>query len=83
MITADNYGLPSAKELEDWAQSCFPEFKESSGAYSPVVVPMLPKAPVSPNVLGANLSNSNFDVSRIRADFPILNERLSNGKQLI
>jgi len=28
-------------------------------------------------------ATSNFDVNRIRADFPILNERLSNGKQLI
>jgi cysteine desulfurase/selenocysteine lyase len=71
MITADNYGLPSEKELEAWAGAYFPELKESNTAYAPVVVP------------GTNVSNSNFDVNRIRADFPILGERLSNGKQLI
>ena len=83
MITADNYGLPGEKELEDWAQVHFLEFKETGGGYSPVVVPLSPEAPASPKALGANLSTSNFDVNRIRADFPILSERLSNGKQLI
>jgi cysteine desulfurase/selenocysteine lyase len=66
MITVDNYGLPSdyglpsEKEIEAWAQ-----------AYSPVVVP------------STGMAASGFDVNRVRADFPILNERLSNGKQLI
>jgi cysteine desulfurase/selenocysteine lyase len=75
MITADNYGLPGEKELEAWAQGYFPELWEN--AYSPVVVPVSPKLP------GANISTSSFDVNRIRADFPILSERLSNGSMLI
>jgi len=76
----NSYGLPSEKELADWAQSYFPELngRVNNGrnenvdpsSFSPIVVP------------GAN-SSSSFDVNRIRADFPILSERLSNGKQLI
>ena len=90
-----SYGLPSEKELADWANSIdqFTENREQrtvsrgqgainreqladSRAYSfsPIVVP------------GTSLPSSNFssfDVNRIRADFPILSERLSNGKQLI
>jgi cysteine desulfurase/selenocysteine lyase len=76
MITADNYGLPNEKELEAWANAYFPEFKENNTAYAPVVVSS------SPQVMGTNLSTS-FNVNQIRADFPILSERLSNGKQLI
>jgi cysteine desulfurase/selenocysteine lyase len=79
-----SYGLPSEKELADWAQSYFPELngRVNNGknenvdpsSFSPVIVP------------GTSLPSSNissFDVNRIRADFPILSERLSNGKQLI
>jgi cysteine desulfurase/selenocysteine lyase len=66
MITVDNYGLPSEKELEAWANAYLPELQENSSAYSPKVIP-----------------STNFDVNRIRVDFPILSERLSNGKQLI
>ena len=82
MITADNYGLPDPKELEKWAQAYFPELLENgvsrngvlrNGAYSPVVVPH--------NDVKAAVSG--FNVNRIRSDFPILGERLSNGKQLI
>jgi cysteine desulfurase/selenocysteine lyase len=57
MTTASDYGLPSAKELEAWAQAYFPELSSPS--------------------------HSHFDVNRIRADFPILSETLSNGRQLI
>jgi len=70
MITANSYGLPDTKELETWAQAYFPEFQGVDAAYAPVVLPYTEVA-------------SNFDVNRVRADFPILNERLSNGKQLI
>jgi cysteine desulfurase/selenocysteine lyase len=69
--SADGYGLPDPKELEEWALSYFPEFQEPRSAYSPVVEPF------TGGVVGG------FDVNRIRADFPILNERVSGGKQLI
>ena len=48
-----------------------------SSSFSPIVVPgtSLPSSNTN--------SQSSFDVNRIRADFPILSERLSNGKQLI
>jgi len=73
MITASNYGLPDAKELEALAlQAYFPEFQEPGAvAYTPVVLPH------------TKASSSGFDVNRIRSDFPILSEKLSNGKQLI
>jgi len=66
----DNYGLPSAKELEAWALPYFPELgKFSSGAgYSPVVLP-------------ATGTGNYFDVNRVRADFPILKEKVNGGKQ--
>jgi cysteine desulfurase/selenocysteine lyase len=81
---ANGYGLPDPKELEKWANleniieyepkfhnlSYFPEFNESRTAYSPVVE-------------ASKVSPGSFDVNRIRADFPILNERVSGGKQLI
>jgi len=73
MITASNYGLPDAKELEALAlQAYFPELQDAGTvAYAPVVLPH------------NQVSSSGFDVNRIRSDFPILSERLSNGKQLI
>jgi len=109
-----SYGLPSEKELADWAQSYFPELED----YKPQRTADLRTAsrdteflgqnssstPCSPSNLGCSTpwlnssfspivvpgtslpsanSSSSFDVNRIRADFPILNERLSNGKQLI
>ena len=80
MITTNEYGLPSARELEDWAQVHFPEFQKKENtpyAYAPVVAPSSAGAS-SP--IGAP---SSFDVHRIRADFPILNERLSTGRRLI
>jgi cysteine desulfurase/selenocysteine lyase len=76
MITANDeggasgYGLPDPEELESWALSYFPEFGESRSAYSPVVE--------ASKGLGGG-----FDVSRVRADFPILNEKVSGGKQLV
>ena len=64
-----NYDLPSSKELESWALGYFPEFQEqaSGSGYSPVVLPAT--------------GTSGFDVNRVRADFPILNEKVNNGKQ--
>ncbi len=69
----DNYGLPSTKELEAWALPYFPELRQfnSGSGYSPVVLP-------------ATGTSNPFDVNRVRADFPILNERVNGGKnQLI
>ena len=81
-----SYGLPSEKELSDWAQSYFPELngrlnnRKSENAdpssFSPIIVP-------GTSIPASSTNLSSFDVNRIRADFPILNERLSNGKQLI
>ncbi|MDR0233347.1 MAG: cysteine desulfurase [Zoogloeaceae bacterium] len=71
MITTDAYGLPSPRELEAWALPYFPEFRDATPpAYSPVVAPYT----------GTNAGS--FDVNRIRADFPILNEKVG-GKPLI
>jgi cysteine desulfurase/selenocysteine lyase len=67
---ASGYGLPSPEELEKWALSYFPEFNDPRAAYSPVVE-------------SSKGSPGGFDINRIRADFPILNERVSGGKQLI
>jgi len=82
MITANSYGLPNTEEIESWAQAYFPEFQkaddDAATAYAPVVLPHT-KATKATSNFGA----SNFDVNQVRADFPILNERLSNGKQLI
>jgi len=108
-----SYGLPSEKELSDWAQSYFPELEDNkpqraqsfavakppefskqdfpntpyspspwlSSSFSPIIIPgtSLP----SSNINLSSSSFSSFDVNCIRADFPILSERLSNGKQLI
>jgi len=89
LSSADTFGLPDAKLMESWAQPHFPEFwtpqTEEAAAYSPVVLPDV-KPPVSmpASPVGASTAGfGGFDVHRIRADFPILSERLSNGKQLI
>ena len=88
MITPNNYGLPSGlpdpREMEIWALSHFPEFQpdyrqeyqEFGKAYSPVVVPQS-------NAAVPSMPAGKLDVNRFRADFPILNTKLSNGKQLI
>jgi len=71
----DSYGLPNPEELEAWALPYFPEFRipefqKSVSGYSPVVLP-------------ATGTSNYFDVNRVRADFPILNEKVSGGKPLI
>jgi len=71
-----NYDLPSSQELESWALDYFPEFQDSNpkAGYSPVVLP----------ATGTSGLTSGFDVNRVRADFPILNEKVNGGKnQLI
>jgi len=86
MITANGYGLPDPKELEQWALPYFPEFqgkkldndKDANAAYSPVVAPYK-DAPHKSASSGAG----GFDVNRIRQDFPILNEKVSGGKPLV
>jgi len=85
------YGLPSEKELADWAQRYFPELngRVNNGrnenvdpsSYSPVIVPGTSISASNTSLSSSNISS--FDVNRIRVDFPILSERLSNGKQLI
>ncbi len=90
ITTANAYGLPDPAELEAWAQPYFSEYgnKEAepsqSVAYSPVVVPStgVPGTGTGAGAAGAGVG-SGFDVNRVRADFPILNEKLSNGKKLI
>ena len=69
----DSYGLPNPEELEAWALPYFPEFRipefqKSASGYSPVVLP-------------ATGISSPFEVNRVRADFPILNEKVNGGKQ--
>ena len=80
MITPNNYNLPDPREMENWALAYFPEFQQAAQdpttAYSPVVVPQ------SSMALPGSMA-TGFDVNRIRADFPILNTTLSNGKKLI
>jgi len=86
-----SFGLPSEKDLADWAQSYFPELNEkvnngryddiAPSSFSPLVVPGT-SLPSSGTSLPSS-SFSSFDVNRIRGDFPILSERLSNGRQLI
>jgi len=73
MTTTDAYGLPSAQELEAWALPWFPEFQNASPAYAPILTPY--------NSAGADAAGS-FDAHRWRADFPILNEKVS-GKPLV
>ena len=72
MLTTNTYNLPDVRELENWALSYFPEFQEARPAYSPVVVPYT-----------GTTATTGFDVNRIRADFPILNTKLTSGKPLI
>ena len=94
MITANGYGLPDPKELEQWALPYFPEFqeekldenKDAKAAYSPVVVPHTSAAAATPSEGGyksSPLGSGGFDVNRIRQDFPILNEKVSGGKSLV
>jgi len=73
---ANGYGLPSPEELEKWAFTYFPEFNDPRAAYAPVVES-------SKGAEGGGIKAGSFDVNRIRADFPILNERVSGGKQLV
>jgi len=94
MITPNGYGLPDPEELERWALPYFPELQEkkvnkaeaAETAYSPVVAPYK-SAPAGTSPEGAFYKTSplgaGFDVNRIRGDFPILNERVAGGKQLI
>jgi len=94
MITANGYGLPDPEELERWALSYFPEFQEKKtdknsdpqAAYSPVVAPYAGSPNVSLSEGGyksSPLGAGGFDVNRIRNDFPILNEKVADGKPLI
>jgi len=88
MITPNDYGLPDPKELEQWASPYFPEFQENTpdpalAAYSPVVAPDTGLPDESPSHKDALLGTGGFDVNRVRRDFPILNEKVSGGKQLI
>jgi cysteine desulfurase/selenocysteine lyase len=98
MITANGYGLPDPKEIEQWALPYFPEFQEKKinnedpqTAYSPVVT-SYKDAPGTNVAAGGSegalfksspLGTGGFDVNRIRGDFPILNERVAGGKPLI
>jgi len=86
ITTANAYGLPDPRELEAWAEPYFSDYgsandgdaRSRGGAYSPVVLPYS-GAGAGPGAA----AGTGFDVNRVRADFPILNERLSNGKRLI
>jgi cysteine desulfurase / selenocysteine lyase len=95
MITANGYGLPEPEELEKWALPYFPEFQEKKidkaedarTEYSPVVVPYTSTPTGTPSEEAffktSPLGAGGFDVNRIRGDFPILNERVAGGKQLV
>jgi cysteine desulfurase/selenocysteine lyase len=99
MITPNGHGLPDPEELERWALNYFPEFqKPKSGnedvraAYSPVVASYkdapYTNAPLEggyTSVLykSGSLGADSLDVNRIRRDFPILNEKVSDGKPLV
>jgi len=94
MITANGYGLPDPKELEQWALPYFPEFQEKKSdkdkdaqtAYSPVVAPYTSAPAVTSSEGGyksSPLGTAGFDVNRIRQDFPILNEKVAGGKPLV
>jgi len=94
MITANGYGLPDPKELEQWALPYFPEFQEKKSdkdkdaqtAYSPVVAPYTSAPAVTSSESGyksSPLGTAGFDVNRIRQDFPILNEKVAGGKPLV
>jgi cysteine desulfurase/selenocysteine lyase len=98
MITANRYGLPDPEELERWALTYFPELQEKKPdidsnkdtgiqtGYSPVVVPSTNAATIgSEEALfkSSPLGSGGFDVNRVRGDFPILNEKVSGGKQLV
>jgi len=94
MITPNGYGLPDPEELERWALTYFPELQEkkinkvedAKTEYSPVVVPYNSAATGAPSeetLFKTSPLGTGFDVNRIRGDFPILNERVAGGKQLI
>ncbi len=94
MITPNGYGLPDPEELERWALTYFPELQEkeinkvedAKTEYSPVVVPYTSAAAGTPSeetLFKTSSLGTGFDVNRIRGDFPILNERVAGGKQLI
>ena len=96
MITANGYGLPDPEELERWALTYFPELQEkkieteksqdAQEAYSPVVAPYKSAAFSSPSEGGfkkSPLGAGSFDVNNIRRDFPILNEKVADGKPLV
>ncbi len=69
-------GLPGSPSLYG-----FPSLPGSpSVGYSPVVQPY---TGADAGKADGRAVGAGFDVNRIRADFPILNERLSNGKKLI
>ncbi|MDR1471149.1 MAG: cysteine desulfurase [Synergistaceae bacterium] len=88
-----SYGLPGERELAAIASSYFPEFypdraKELVRAYRPVVAPAdrpggagIAPAAAAQNGAGA-LSVGEEPLEKIRADFPILSERV-NGKPLV
>jgi len=80
MITPSDYGLPDTIEIEQWAAPYFPELQEptekeegAATAYSPVVS----------SYKSAPAGKTGFDVNEVRKDFPILNEKVSGGKQLV
>jgi len=89
--TANGYGLPDPKELEQWALPYFPEFLEkktdnAQTGYSPVVAPYTNAAAGSSEGEFSKSSPSGaggFNVNRIRQDFPILNEKVAGGKPLV
>ncbi|MDR2921867.1 MAG: cysteine desulfurase [Treponema sp.] len=98
MITANDYGLPDPKELEQWALPYFPEFQkpktgDTQTAYSPVVASYKDAPSYKDSSSGAPsvgdfsksspLGAGGFDVNRIRQDFPILNEKVAGGKPLV
>jgi len=93
MITANGYGLPDPKEIEQWALPYFPEFQEKKinnedpqKAYSPVVTPstnIATRGSEGTLFKSSPLGTGGFDVNRIRGDFPILNERVAGGKHLV
>jgi len=92
MITANGYGLPDPKELEEWALPYFPEFRQAKAgdaqdAYAPVVASYKDAAsaaaPSEGGVKNPLPDSGGFDVNRIRRDFPILNEKVADGKPLV
>jgi cysteine desulfurase/selenocysteine lyase len=84
-------GLPGERELASLAAGYFPEFRgereNEPAVYHPVVVPLgapdIPKErPVSAHPVNERAYVGNVPLEHIRADFPILSERV-NGYPLI